>query len=423
MTSRLILQLTVFIAVIGFNFISGAVPVGSPDLPPQSECATILRYYESNGPLQYTGPVNTFVFADPVHRCWSNVNVSNVGPDEHEQFDSIFQADFSIDGGPSTPGTLMGPVLTITYGKADNTTGTFQAEIVEMALSGEVGGLPVLIRESPSQASAGQVTITDIGGGFFEIDSFFDVFTELSVDGGQSWLPQDNSPTRLTYTITTLVPVSVPDLPPESECSQTLRLYQGADPLQFTNAQGTIVFTDPVLRCWSNVIRTNVGPDEEEDFDALFHAGVSIYGDLPQAVTLAGPVVTMTQNKVGYTTGTFQSEIVEMTLVGERFAGYTPIPVMIRESLVQTSSGEVTITELGSGLYGIASFFDVFTELSIDGGQTWIPQDNSPTKLVYTKVISVPVLNYWSFGALMMLLLVMACLKIRGKRFFRFFET
>lgn len=47
----------------------------------------------------------------------------------------------------------------------------------------------VLIRESPTLASTGQTTYTPLGNGVYRIDSFFDVFTELSLDGGQSWTP------------------------------------------------------------------------------------------------------------------------------------------------------------------------------------------------------------------------------------------
>jgi hypothetical protein len=54
----------------------------------------------------------------------------------------------------------------------------------------------ILIRESPTLASTGETTITDIGSGMYRIDSFFDVFTELSIDGGQTWIPGD-SPMRL----------------------------------------------------------------------------------------------------------------------------------------------------------------------------------------------------------------------------------
>ena len=50
-----------------------------------------------------------------------------------------------------------------------------------------------MILESPTLWSFGQTTITDIGGGQYHIDSFFDIFTELSLDGGSTWLPSAGS--------------------------------------------------------------------------------------------------------------------------------------------------------------------------------------------------------------------------------------
>ena len=51
----------------------------------------------------------------------------------------------------------------------------------------------MLIRESPTLQSLGQTSITDLGGGLFEISSFFDVFTELSLNGGANWTPSTGS--------------------------------------------------------------------------------------------------------------------------------------------------------------------------------------------------------------------------------------
>jgi hypothetical protein len=50
-----------------------------------------------------------------------------------------------------------------------------------------------MIRESPTLASTGQTSIADLGGGLYRIDSFFDIFTELSVDGGSTWMPATSS--------------------------------------------------------------------------------------------------------------------------------------------------------------------------------------------------------------------------------------
>jgi len=47
---------------------------------------------------------------------------------------------------------------------------------------------PLASRESPTLASTGETRITPSPGGFM-ISSFFDVFTELSLDGGKTWSP------------------------------------------------------------------------------------------------------------------------------------------------------------------------------------------------------------------------------------------
>jgi hypothetical protein len=71
-------------------------------------------------------------------------------------------------------------------------TDTFDTEMLSMGL---IGGGPFMIRESPTRASLGRTSVVPDGGGY-RIDSFFDIFTELSVDGGQTWAPSTppNSP-------------------------------------------------------------------------------------------------------------------------------------------------------------------------------------------------------------------------------------
>ena len=64
-------------------------------------------------------------------------------------------------------------------------TDTFDTEMLSMSL---VGGGPFMIRESPTRASLGRTSVVPDGGSY-RIDSFFDIFTELSVDGGQTWAP------------------------------------------------------------------------------------------------------------------------------------------------------------------------------------------------------------------------------------------
>lgn len=122
---------------------------------------------------------------------------TQAGVHEVETFDSILATDLSIYTGGFYYGggltELTGPATMMTYDKWDVTTGTFDAEIVSMELSGQIDGIPLEIRESPTLASIGQTSITDLGGGLYDIESFFDVFTELSVDGGDTWIPSTNS--------------------------------------------------------------------------------------------------------------------------------------------------------------------------------------------------------------------------------------
>ena len=66
-----------------------------------------------------------------------------------------------------------------------------------MDLSGDVGGVSIEIRESPilNRLPARRVSAAN-GDGTFQIDSFFDVFIELSVDGGP-FQPQTNGAGRM----------------------------------------------------------------------------------------------------------------------------------------------------------------------------------------------------------------------------------
>ena len=125
--------------------------------------------------------------------------ISTPDTDGFFECDSFFDVFVEID----LPG-LTGPVETVVrHSRADMSIGglvsvgrteMFDTEIVAMTLSGEVGGSPVILRESQALASAGGHSITDIGGGLYHIDSFFDVFTELSVDGGQNWIAAQPHP-------------------------------------------------------------------------------------------------------------------------------------------------------------------------------------------------------------------------------------
>jgi hypothetical protein len=139
-------------------------------------------------------------------------------------FGSTVEFDLSLDGGhtythASAPATVTVAITTRT--DYDGVTVYYDTEMTQLSLSG--GGLPagVMIRESPTRASLGRTTSSGGGGGGgggYHIDSFFDVYTEITTDSGMSWLPTISGPAEVILqpaavlvtpvTITEIVPVT-----------------------------------------------------------------------------------------------------------------------------------------------------------------------------------------------------------------------
>ena len=190
--------LTITILLTANNLVSAqGIDAPSPDLPPPGQYVSPDEYH--------TYLAAGIVLDDPVHDRFTNIQRETVGTDELETFDSFFSA-VEINGGPlAIPGglgpiTLTGPVQVRVHDRTLSTAGLFDTEIVSMSLSGNVPGMGLIqIREDPYRASTGQTDILDLGGGLYHIDSFFDVFTELSVDGGASWIASDDR-TRMYLT-------------------------------------------------------------------------------------------------------------------------------------------------------------------------------------------------------------------------------
>lgn len=104
--------------------------------------------------------------------------------------------------GPATTDTIVHRQsdCSLTLGLAGSNC-TIPIELVALSLISTVDPM-VRLRESPTLASLGQMTMTSDGsgtGGTFS--SFFDVFFELSFDGGGSFMPQ--GPLSLTSAGTT----------------------------------------------------------------------------------------------------------------------------------------------------------------------------------------------------------------------------
>jgi hypothetical protein len=241
-----------------------------------------------------------------------------------------------------------------------------------------VGGVSIEIRESPGLPSPGETSVLDNGDDTFQIDSFFDVFIELSVDGGP-FQPQTNGAGRMDLEpIRPSVDLPSPNLPPEpnpTDCDAIVSQYAGID-LHALFPNG-IDFSNPRHRCFENVVvATDPGTgDETEQFDSRVD-GIFDDGSGPQLVELTGPVKIITRGKGGATTGSWQTEILSMDLTGD----VGGVSIEIRESPGLPSPGEVGVADNGDGTFQIDSFFDVFTELSVDGGP-FQPQTNEASRL------------------------------------------
>ena len=164
---------------------------------PQGEA---VFYSGAPGP---TGIRNAFLTNPSACAIWPTQGGSNV----ISSFDISVEVNLSTDGGGSWTYYQVGfrPSAVLLHPPVQQGTDlVFDTEMLQLDLTG--GGLPAMIRESPTVPSLGQTLKQDLGGGKYRIDGFFDVFTELSLDGGQTWYPS-GQPLRLTTIDQTPLPV------------------------------------------------------------------------------------------------------------------------------------------------------------------------------------------------------------------------
>ena len=155
--------------------------------------------------MSYAGPATTYIGAG-LTIVLSNLSIGNfsssfppplnVGDSATHSLSTTDSGNISVNGSPTQPtsgsGTMTFDIMKAA-GPNGSPLGVFNTEMLLLNLNQSSPFGPYMLRESPTLASTGQTTISDAGGGLFQIDSFFDVFTELSVDGGASWIPASGS--------------------------------------------------------------------------------------------------------------------------------------------------------------------------------------------------------------------------------------
>ncbi len=118
-------------------------------------------------------------------------------PGETFQVDSFFDVFTELRVGPNI--FMVDSFFDVTFEiSGRSAAGSWDTEIVAMSLKGEVGGIPVEIRESPRMKSMGQHRIGVLNDHAFHVNSFFDIYTELSIGGGPFIPAASSMPLQLT---------------------------------------------------------------------------------------------------------------------------------------------------------------------------------------------------------------------------------
>jgi hypothetical protein len=106
----------------------------------------------------------------------------------------------------------------------------------------------------------------------------------------------------------------------------------------------------------------------------------------------------------------YNTQMLSLNLSG----GTLPSGIMVRANTTQSSVGQTIIRRDSTGQFHISSFFDIFTELSTDGGNTWIPSAANPShSVLQPNASSIPALSHWGLIALSVLVLAMGIFFVR----------
>lgn len=244
---------------------------------------------------------------------------------------------------------------------------TCDAEILSLFVFG--GELPpsVRLRESPTKQSTGRFSIVRCADGTCRISSFFDIFTELSLNSGQSWTPSSSAARCVCRAPSSEAAFSSAHLPPPT-CA-----YR--NPWRGTFSNGAMLrdltISDPLT---SVDPPASGAPPVDVTTQVACTGTVSLDGGVSfQPFACPASLTVHVSNQLdGTVTRYFDTEMLALSLSG----GSLPAGVMVRESPTKASTGRTSVRLCPDGSCRIGSFFDIFTEISLDGGVIWSPSSN-----------------------------------------------
>jgi hypothetical protein len=129
------------------------------------------------------------LLSNPIHSAFTTCETpqsATPGGSWTENFNSAVSGELFVSGVDQGPifGTAA---VTVNLVVASDSGGveTLNTQMTGLNIQFSNGALG---RIDPTTPSTGQTTITNLGNGNFQISSFFDIFTDLSLDGGTTWI-------------------------------------------------------------------------------------------------------------------------------------------------------------------------------------------------------------------------------------------
>ena len=309
-----------------------------------------------------------------VIRNWSNRALASSitppafgDPPVTHVFTSLAEFEISYDGGVtfSEVTAEVSNKIQITCTGSAFGENTYDIQLITMNISG--GGLlaGVSIRESPALTSMGGATMRMVTGGGYRISSFFDIFTEISIDGGVTWTPSASSGYVELYADPSIIP---PVFAPSAILPPMVSQEVLTDPAGMSFTSG-IVMKDVKAKIYTGwVTPPPLGGMAMHTYD--LQVDFLFSNDWGMTFTPKRAPGTMTvrvyHSRDFSGQSTYQTEITQWDISG----GDLPFGVIFRESPSIISDGGAFIRPAPDG-YKISSFFDVFLEMSTDGGTSW----------------------------------------------------
>jgi hypothetical protein len=301
------------------------------------------------------------------------------GGTQTHHFDSQVDMQISLDGGNTFQAVRAPAGVDVVV--TDQGGGLYDTEMTSLTLNG--GTLPggVMIRESPSLPSRGGVARQAMGDGTYRIGSFFDIFPEVSLDGGQTWSPAQGPARVELVNPAPEHPFPAPNLPPLNGAYVSPQQYHAL------YAQGIVISNLSHLRFTQTQPPPPPGGSQTHSFGSDVHFMLSQNGGgtWTPVSAQANVSVNVSSSQDDGPTRFFDTEMLSLNISG----GNLPGGVMVRESPSKASLGRTSVRTTPDGNFAIGSFFDIFTEVSLDGGQTWMPQLTEPVQMGLDNVTNV----------------------------------